>query len=288
MKTKTFVIMVLTSLLRSRPLVRAYQVNKNIFIRALSTKPQDLSSLQKGCWDTYLSSGRGTDTLFESIDAGHTQKLPKKEIHMFLKSVNHQGVHPRAFGMIEEIAEDHHLTLDEFTSWGLVLAGKFGNAEAALASEAVEDDFEEDEDFHTWNEQTMNQAVRNMQYAVRGEVVNQADELQAEGKEVLFTNIGNPQAVGQSPVTYYRQVMALCDLPAEAGVDHPEATKMFPPDVIAAKGKRNERGHRASRYRCIQWLARYNAVPKGCCGLYPGKRWTSGIPWKYFLDQRCQ
>jgi aspartate/methionine/tyrosine aminotransferase len=71
-----------------------------------------------------------------------------------------------------------------------------------------------------------------MQYAVRGEVVMRADELKAEGSEILFTNIGNPQAVGQSPITYYRQVMALCDLPAEDGVDHPEVLKMFPSDVV--------------------------------------------------------
>lgn len=47
-----------------------------------------------------------------------------------------------------------------------------------------------------------------------------------------MTNIGNPQAVGQNPITFYRQVMALADLPAAYGVDHPEVAKMFPSDVI--------------------------------------------------------
>lgn len=32
--------------------------------------------------------------------------------------------------------------------------------------------------------------------------------------EVLFCNIGNPQAVGQAPITFYREVTALCDYPA--------------------------------------------------------------------------
>ena len=32
--------------------------------------------------------------------------------------------------------------------------------------------------------------------------------------EVLFCNIGNPQAVGQAPLTFYREVTALCDYPA--------------------------------------------------------------------------
>ena len=47
-----------------------------------------------------------------------------------------------------------------------------------------------------------------------------------------MTNIGNPQAVGQNPITFYRQVMALADLPAAYGVDHPEVEKMFPSDVV--------------------------------------------------------
>jgi alanine transaminase len=59
-----------------------------------------------------------------------------------------------------------------------------------------------------------------------------ADQLKAEGREILFTNIGNPHAVGQAAITFYRQVMALCDLPAEYGVDHPEISMLFPDDVV--------------------------------------------------------
>lgn len=44
-----------------------------------------------------------------------------------------------------------------------------------------------DADYHTWNEQTMNQLVRKMQYAVRGSVVMKADEMEAEGKEILYS-----------------------------------------------------------------------------------------------------
>jgi len=60
-----------------------------------------------------------------------------------------------------------------------------------------------------------------------------AERLRAEGREIIFTNVGNPHAVKQKPITYYRQVLALCDLPAEYGVDHPHADKLFPKDVIA-------------------------------------------------------
>ena len=67
-----------------------------------------------------------------------------------------------------------------------------------------------------------------------------ADKLQAEGREILFTNIGNPHSVGQQPITYYRQVLALCDLPAADGVDHPDIQRIFPADVIARARRMRE------------------------------------------------
>jgi glutamate--glyoxylate aminotransferase len=59
-----------------------------------------------------------------------------------------------------------------------------------------------------------------------------ADQLAAQGKEILYTNIGNPHQVGQKPISYYRQILALCDLPAEMGVGHPKVYQMFPKDVV--------------------------------------------------------
>jgi alanine transaminase len=103
-------------------------------------------------------------------------------------------------------------------------------AEAKQATSSADDDG--DEEYHSWNEMTMSQSVRRMQYAVRGKLVMRAEQLQAQGRDILFTNVGNPQAVGQAPITYYRQVAALCDLPALYGVDHPNVTHLFPPDVV--------------------------------------------------------
>ena len=54
----------------------------------------------------------------------------------------------------------------------------------------------------------------------------------AEGKKIIYTNIGNPHAVGQKPISYYRQVLSLCDLPSEYGVDNPAVASAFPSDVI--------------------------------------------------------
>lgn len=57
--------------------------------------------------------------------------------------------------------------------------------------------------------------------AVRGEIVQLAQEIQKELKDgkkhpfdkVVMCNIGNPQALGQQPITFFRQVLALSDYP---------------------------------------------------------------------------
>jgi aspartate/methionine/tyrosine aminotransferase len=88
---------------------------------------------------------------------------------------------------------------------------------------------------------TLALGVKNMQYAVRGPVVQAADALADDLKKgekgyafdrILYTNIGNPQSVGQKPLTWPRQVLALVDLPDEVGVDHPVVSQMFPADAI--------------------------------------------------------
>ena len=224
------------NLQRLRPIV-----NRQIpvAVRALSINPQHIASWQQGCWETYLSSGRGSDALFRAIDTAHTKSISANELRTFLDSVDYKGVHPRAFKLIDELAHDHQVTLQEFKSW-LVLATKFGTEHHAsyaqdYARHSVVGECKpqaEDVHYHTWNEDTMSQSVRRMEYAVRGQIVMRADELKANGADILYTNIGNPQSVGQPPITYYRQVMALCDLPAEDGVDHPNVLKMFPPDVV--------------------------------------------------------
>lgn len=40
--------------------------------------------------------------------------------------------------------------------------------------------------------------------------------------KILYCNIGNPQQLGQHPVTFYRQVLAICDYP-EVRVLHSQA-----------------------------------------------------------------
>ena len=61
----------------------------------------------------------------------------------------------------------------------------------------------------------VNQNILEMEYAVRGPIPQRAAKLKAEGKNIIFCNIGNPQALGQPPITYYRQVVSLLEEPAK-------------------------------------------------------------------------
>lgn len=47
---------------------------------------------------------------------------------------------------------------------------------------------------------------------------------------LIFCNIGNPQELGQKPVTFNRQVAALINHPPL--LDDPDIVKKFPADVI--------------------------------------------------------
>ena len=69
------------------------------------------------------------------------------------------------------------------------------------------------------------------QYAVRGKIVDRAQELESQGKRIIYCNIGNPQALKQKPVTFIRQVLSCLEYPDM--MDKPEAKKIFPADVIA-------------------------------------------------------
>uniref|UniRef100_G3PYX0 Alanine aminotransferase 1 n=1 Tax=Gasterosteus aculeatus aculeatus TaxID=481459 RepID=G3PYX0_GASAC len=68
---------------------------------------------------------------------------------------------------------------------------------------------------------TMNPAVKKVEYAVRGPIVQRAVELERELSEgikkpfteVIKANIGDAHAMGQQPITFFRQVLALCSYP---------------------------------------------------------------------------
>ncbi|XP_067108924.1 alanine aminotransferase 2-like isoform X1 [Osmerus mordax] len=68
---------------------------------------------------------------------------------------------------------------------------------------------------------TMNPTVKKVEYAVRGPIVQRAVQIEKELKEgvkkpfseVIKANIGDAHAMGQQPITFFRQVLALCSYP---------------------------------------------------------------------------
>ncbi|MFZ2636877.1 MAG: aminotransferase class I/II-fold pyridoxal phosphate-dependent enzyme [Rectinemataceae bacterium] len=71
-------------------------------------------------------------------------------------------------------------------------------------------------------------AVLETRYAVRGPIVARAQALERAGKRIIYCNIGNPQALGQKPLTWIRQGLALGEYPVLA--DLPGGS--FPEDAI--------------------------------------------------------
>uniref|UniRef100_H2Z4L3 alanine transaminase n=1 Tax=Ciona savignyi TaxID=51511 RepID=H2Z4L3_CIOSA len=65
--------------------------------------------------------------------------------------------------------------------------------------------------------ETMNPNIKKVEYAVRGPIVVRAGairkELEQPFTEVISANIGDAHAMGQAPITFLRQVVALCVYP---------------------------------------------------------------------------
>ena len=57
----------------------------------------------------------------------------------------------------------------------------------------------------------VNQNLVEMEYAVRGAIPRRAKEMQRAGRTIYACNLGNPQALGQKPITFYRQVLTLLE-----------------------------------------------------------------------------
>lgn len=85
----------------------------------------------------------------------------------------------------------------------------------------------------------LNPNVKNVEYAVRGPIVQIASDLEKDlqsgakkpFKDVVKANIGDCHAVGQNPITFIRQVVAACTCPELIDA------KVFPADVNARANK---------------------------------------------------
>jgi aspartate/methionine/tyrosine aminotransferase len=61
----------------------------------------------------------------------------------------------------------------------------------------------------------INKNIVDMEYAVRGPIPQRAAKLKQQGRKIIPCNIGNPQALGQKPITYYRNVLSLLEDPGK-------------------------------------------------------------------------
>ncbi|XP_036391018.1 alanine aminotransferase 2-like [Megalops cyprinoides] len=93
---------------------------------------------------------------------------------------------------------------------------RFSTAEATVAKRE-NDKMRE----RTLTMETLNPLVKAVEYAVRGPIVIKADEIEKRLQqgvkkpftEVIKANIGDAHAMGQPPITFLRQVVALCTCP---------------------------------------------------------------------------
>jgi aspartate/methionine/tyrosine aminotransferase len=86
--------------------------------------------------------------------------------------------------------------------------------------------------------------VREAEYAVRGPIVQRAQDLERQGRKIIYCNIGNPQSLGQRPLTWVRQVIALVEYPEL--IDR--ARDLFPEDAVATARFVLEQSHGPGAY----------------------------------------
>lgn len=228
---------------------RAFAIGQLHQKATFSEDAKPVSKKQKYMWENYVSTGRGASALFTSIDTDRNGMLHPNQLKAFIyglslckgKDGDPKDIFPYAWNRLEQRATmGQSYDIRSFKNWLISATKMSADQKNSRLLDYLKDTPKSEKyypemkvgDNFSWNKESMSQSLRRMQYAVRGEVVMKADQLAAQGREILYTNIGNPHQVGQNPITYYRQVLALCDLPAEVGVDHPQVNQLFPEDVV--------------------------------------------------------
>ncbi|XP_077365523.1 alanine aminotransferase 2-like isoform X1 [Festucalex cinctus] len=118
------------------------------------------------------------------------------------------------------------------------------------------------------NMDTMNPNVKRVEYAVRGAIVQRALKIEKELKEgakkpfteVIKANIGDAHAMGQKPITFLRQVLAMCAYPDLLKNDaFPADAKQRAQRILRACGGHSIGAYSASQgIECVrQDVARY-------------------------------
>jgi hypothetical protein len=150
-------------------------------------RPKPLVDVQKQLWEFYLSTGRGANALFEAIDIHESGTIEPSELKSFmygvLKTADGEQIDPKelmpyAWNRLEQReAANQNYDMRSFKKW-LVAATKMSAdmknsrmleymAQHPNIDEHYFSDVENDKqtDVFTWNEETMSQSLRRMQYA---------------------------------------------------------------------------------------------------------------------------
>ncbi len=78
--------------------------------------------------------------------------------------------------------------------------------------------------------QNLNPNLLKAEYAVRGPIVTRAQQLEEQGRKIIYCNIGNPQALKQKPLSYIRQTLSLLEYPEL--LNQSETLKHYPKDIV--------------------------------------------------------
>jgi alanine transaminase len=147
---------------------------------------------------------------------------------------------------------------------------------------------------------TVNSKVREAQYAVRGVVLDRALELQAQLESgtsslpfdhIVKCNIGNPQALGQKPLTFVRQVLALCLNPdllktkkgsGWAPADVILRAKKYLEEMRSVGAYTNSQGLRCVREEVAEAIARRDGFPSDASDIFLTDGASAGV--KVFMN----
>jgi alanine transaminase len=131
----------------------------------------------------------------------------------------------------------------------------------------------------------MNQSVVAAEYAVRGELAIRAEQLRSQLADktsgtrlpfdgVISCNIGNPQQLGQPPISFFRQVASLVEYPALLDPSNrPIVNQLFPEDAIdRARRIVDSCGGNIGAYSHSQGIP---AIRKNVAAFIKGIRWVN-------------
>lgn len=138
---------------------------------------------------------------------------------------------------------------------------------------------------------SLNQLVVKAEYAVRGRLLDRAKELElqlANGeplpfKRIVRCNIGNPQAVGQKPLTFVRQTLSVLMNPAllEMDIGYPadvlERSKAYLASVPSAGAYSDSQGVHLIRQHVAEFIAARDGYPASADDIFLTDGASAGV-----------